>query len=188
MRRSALAASLLLISAGGVAAYRAGALPVEVTDIVEQVTDMTTSIDTADRNLRAFLLTIRHAEGTAGLSGYRMLFGGRLFESFADHPRVLVELSGYRTTAAGAYQILSRTWDGIRAGLPDFSPASQDIAAARLIRRRGALADVYAGRFAEAIRKCAGEWASLPGSPYGQPTKTMQQVAAAYAAAGGVMA
>jgi len=37
---------------------------------------------------------------------------------------------------------------------------------------------VKAGRFDAAVAKCAKEWASLPGSPYGQPVKTLDQARA----------
>lgn len=90
----------------------------------------------------------------------------------------------------GAYQLLARTWDEcVKAlGLPDFSPSSQDLAAAFLIRRRGALPDALAGRLDVAIAKCNKEWASLPGSPYGQPTRTLAQATAVYTKAGGALA
>lgn len=149
------------------------------------------SYDMENANLQAFLSMIRYAEGTSGANGYRTLFGGGLFTSFDDHPRqaVTARLGGREitSTAAGAYQFLSRTWDDVRGilGLPDFSPASQDRAAAFLIRRRGALADVYAGRFDAAISKCNKEWASLPGSPYGQPVKTLTDLRRVYVASGG---
>lgn len=143
------------------------------------------------RNLSAFLHVIRTGEGTADVGGYSRIFGGAQFASFADHPRQVVTatLGGtpIRSTAAGAYQFLSRTWDECRdaLALPDFSPDSQDLAAAYLIRRRGALADACAGRLEDAIAKCAREWASLPGSPYGQPTITLEMARNAYARAGG---
>lgn len=142
-------------------------------------------------NLRAFLAVIRHCEGTAGPDGYRTLFGGELFDSFADHPRrqITRALKGrpITSTAAGAYQFLARTWDECRRALnlPDFSPESQDLAAVFLIRRRGALADVEAGRIEAALRKCNREWASLPGAPYGQPTKPLAECLAVYHRAGG---
>lgn len=147
-----------------------------------------------DPNVAAFLAVIRSSEGTAGRDGYRTLFGGEIFASYADHPRIRVRKplgnQVITSTAAGAYQILERTWDEASAALElgDFSPASQDVAAVWLIRRRGALADVRAGRFDDAIAKCAKEWASLPGSPYGQPVKTLAQVRQVYAAAGGAFA
>ena len=57
-----------------------------------------------------------------------------------------------------------------------------------LIGRRRALEDVRAGRFDAAVAKCAREWASLPGSPYGQPVKTIAQVRPVYENNGGVYA
>lgn len=146
-------------------------------------------------NVNAFLWVIRNCEGTADPDGYRRLFGGKLFNSFADHPRdkqtfKLKKGGTLTSTAAGAYQILERTWDGLRKNhpgmFPDFSPSSQDLAAIALIRGRKALADVEEGRFDIALRKCALEWASLPGSPYGQPTKTLEFCKQIYEQHGGV--
>ena len=141
-------------------------------------------------NLRAFLAVIRAGEGAADEDGYRRLYGGKLFDSFADHPRVAIKAGKWTSTAAGAYQFLSATWAECAKALalPDFTPASQDLAAVFLIRRRGALPDAIAGRLDEAIAKCAKEWASLPGSPYGQPTRTLAQARATYLQAGGTLA
>ncbi len=141
-------------------------------------------------NLRAFLAVIRAGEGTADADGYRRHYGGSHFDSYADHPRKVITAGRWTSSAAGAYQFLSRTWDECAKALalPDFSPASQDLAAVFLIRRRGGLADAMAGRLNEAIAKCAKEWASLPGSPYGQPTKTLAQAHATYSQAGGALA
>ncbi|QCC05202.1 muramidase [Cupriavidus necator H16] len=147
----------------------------------------------AQLNRAAFLLTIRTGEGTAGNDGYRMLFGGGKFDSFADHPRqVVTALSNGKpisSSAAGAYQFLRRTWDTLaaRLGLTDFSPASQDAAALELIREAGALGDVDAGRFALAVRKVRKIWASMPGAGYGQPEVALERLQAAYQAAGGVV-
>lgn len=145
---------------------------------------------TTDNNAKAFLQAIRYAEGTAGANGYRMLFGGKLFSDYSKHPNVAVPFGKTTSTAAGAYQILYRTWLEAAAsvGLTDFSPESQDLAALFLIERRGALEDVIAGNFADAIQKCNREWASLPGSPYGQPTKTIAQLTSTYTANGGKIA
>lgn len=141
----------------------------------------------SDPNVRAFLMLIRTGEGTADAAGYSRLFGGGRFTSYADHPRIPVPFGSTYSTAAGAYQILARTWDEMAAkySLEDFSPGNQDIAAAGLIKRRGALGDVIAGRFRTAIEKCANEWASLPGSPYGQPTLSMAKAAIVLADNGG---
>lgn len=134
--------------------------------------------------VRAFLRVIREGESSQTDEAYRTVVGGGVFQSYDDHPRRLIDLPslGVKSTAAGAYQFLARTWDGCREalGLPDFSPASQDLAAVYLIHGRGALDDVLAGDIATAIGKCAKEWASLPGSPYGQPTLTMPKALAVY--------
>jgi len=126
-------------------------------------------------NTQAFLALIRWCEG----AGYHTLFGGAYAESLADHPRraITAHLGGRKitSTAAGAYQFLEKTWDECAAALnlPDFSERSQDRAAVYLIWRRGALLSVLAADWGSAILACNREWASLPGSPYGQPTKTM---------------
>ena len=126
-------------------------------------------------NVQAFLALIRHTEG----AGYHTLFGGEQFESLADHPRHKVTrmLGGKPITssAAGAYQFLSSTWDECAKALhlDDFSERSQDVAALFLIDRRKALDFVIVGQWESAITACNREWASLPGSPYGQPTHSM---------------
>jgi muramidase (phage lysozyme) len=162
--------------------------PTIFEDAMSQVSNITISAPGVvnDPQVRAFLWLIRTGEGTTGANGYRTLFGGRLFTEMNDHPRLVISLSGYRSTAAGAYQFLTGTWDEMASkyDLIDFSPASQDIAAVGLIKRRGALADVMAGRFRAAIDKCNKEWASLPGSPYGQPTLSYGKAQDVLAAAG----
>lgn len=143
--------------------------------------------DLNNPNVQAMLSVIRAGEGTNSDSGYRTLFGGRLFDSFSDHPRVTVKASGYTSSAAGAYQILTSTWEETKRimGLPDFSPRSQDLAALGRIAARGALEDTKAGRFESAVNKIAREWASLPGSPYGQPTISWAKAKSIFAMNGG---
>lgn len=160
---------------------------------------------TASVNQRAFLETIKYAEGVRpGIDGYRTLFGGALFDGFADHPRIakqFTDRAGRKlwTSAAGAYQFMAvsplpgggstrvNTWDVLqrRLGLPDFGPASQDRAALELVRERGALADVQAGRIVQAIQKCAPVWASLPGAGYAQQERKINTLLTAYANSGG---
>ena len=148
--------------------------------------------DQAARNVAAFLDMIAYAEGTAGPNGYRTLFGGGLFDSYADHPRqffTFTDKAGKtnRTSAAGRYQFLARTWDALarKLQLPDISPPNQDAAAIELIRERGALRLVQAGRFDEAVAKVAPIWASLPGANYNQPERKLAALQAAYQRAGG---
>lgn len=150
--------------------------------------------DMADANLRAFLDTIAYAEGTAGPRGYQTMFGYRYFESFADHPRQYFSFTDgagrtLKSSAAGRYQIIVKTWDDLRArlNLPDFSPASQDAAAIELIRQRGALNDAKAGRLEAAITKCRATWASLPGAGYDQPERSLSDLQIAFNQAGGII-
>lgn len=152
--------------------------------------------DLAEANVRAFLDMLAVSEGTAGRgdNGYNVLFGGGLFTSYADHPRQLITRmfrngNTVTSSAAGRYQFLRKTWDGLNAKmtLPDFGSASQDAAAIELIRERGALADVRAGRFAGAVTKCRRTWASLPGAGYDQPEHTLDYLTAAFQLAGGTV-
>ena len=180
-----------------------GSLETGISDMQKAITND----KTAAGNERAFLAVIRHAEGTSAADGYSIRFGGARFSGFADHPRVATQFTdgaGRRlwTSAAGAYQFMAvspipgggstkvNTWDRIKAklGLRDFSPASQDAAALELIREAGALPDVRDGRFADAIAKVKGIWASLPGAGYAQPEKSLATLASVFVRSGGVMA
>lgn len=149
-----------------------------------------TAADLTNSNVQALLRVIRQGEGTSTMNGYRTLFGGGLFDSYADHPRRVIIKNGYSSSAAGAYQFLTSTWDETARimGLGDFTPASQDMAAVGLLAKRGALADAKAGRFDAAIAKIGKEWASMPGSPYGQPVITLATARNTYASNGGTFA
>lgn len=143
--------------------------------------------DLENRNVQAMLRVIRTGEGTADPDGYRRLFGGGTFTSYADHPRQSVKKWGLTSTAAGAYQALTKSWDETARimGLGDFSPVNQDMFALGRIAARGALGDVKAGNFDAAISKLNKEWASLPGSPYGQKTLSWETARAVFASNGG---
>lgn len=151
-----------------------------------------TEADVNHPNVLALLRVIRRGEGTADEAGYRRIFGGQLFESFADHPRIYVTKTmrnGKKITssAAGAYQFLAGTWDETARimGLKGFNPAHQNIGAVGRIAARGALEDIKAGRFETALKKISWEWASMPGSPYGQPVISLDTARAVYVDAGG---
>ncbi|WP_247308161.1 glycoside hydrolase family protein [Ralstonia pseudosolanacearum] len=147
------------------------------------------------RNVAAYLDMLALSEGTDNGRqptrdrGYDVLVGGGLFVSYADHPRIPVELPrlGIRSTAAGRYQLLARYYDPYRRllRLIDFGPAAQDAIAVQQIRERGALADIQAGRLAAAIAKCKNIWASLPGAGYGQHEQKFETLRAQYLRCGG---
>lgn len=132
------------------------------------------------KNVRAFLDTLAYAEGTDDY--YNYIFTHATFQSYADHPRKRLCSGRLCSDAAGRYQFLSTTWDGLAPGLglSDFTPPSQEKAVLELIRRGGAYRNVVKANiyenFAVALRKLNGTWASLPGSPYGQPTHSTAEL------------
>jgi muramidase (phage lysozyme) len=160
-----------------------------------------------DANVRAFLRAIRAGESHPDLDeAYTALFGwkpgnGQVFNDFTAHPNVRTyETHDGQfikngkidfTTAAGAYQIVKTTWDGLQRKYPwlrTFSPDSQDLAAICLIHDRGALSDVLDGRIVQAIGKLGDEWASLPSATVGQPTVALGRVLGVYTRHGGHLA
>lgn len=142
----------------------------------------------AHPNVRAMLMLIRHGEGTLGENGYRTIFGGQLFTGWADHPRIKVTKWGHTSTAAGAYQFLSEVWDETRRfmKLPDFSPATQDLAAVGRMAARGVLDEVVAGDVRAALNQLSYEWASLPPKRYkGQGKISTEQAVRLFVGYGG---
>ena len=97
---------------------------------------------------------------------------------FSGHPNILVQAGRWASTAAGRYQFLNRTWNSL--GLPDFGPFNQDIGAVMLMQRRGMITPLLDGDEQQAIENGNQEWASLPGSPYGQGTRTMNSLRRVY--------
>lgn len=139
------------------------------------------------RTVRAFLDTLAFAEGTR--ERYNYIFTHQVFTSYADHPRRRICSGGLCSTAAGRYQFLSKTWDGLAPalGLRDFTPPSQEKATLEIIRRQGAYNRVLKSgvyeNFTSALSKLNTTWASLPGSPYGQPTHSTAELWRVYKAA-----
>jgi lysozyme len=155
-----------------------------------------TAMNNPDQNISAFLFMIRSTEhvyprDVIGDAAYSIFYGGSKFQSFRDHPVITGEKRGVPlpdamcraaglkpgcvSTAAGAYQLIKPTWVRLRdkLGLPDFSPASQDLAAVELLREAGALDLIQAGDIEGAIKKSSRIWASLPGSTAQQNPKAL---------------
>ena len=150
--------------------------------------------------LAAFLFAIQACETglNAARSGasYTTFYGGSQFSDLSNHPVLTGEKSGVPlsdrvcaaagygpgcvSTAAGAYQINLPTWREFGADLPDFSPASQDEAARRIVERTGALDALLNGDVETAFALASSRWASLPGSRAGQSPKSMNYALAAY--------
>lgn len=161
--------------------------------------EYTMPLSDPDRNLYAFLYMIRAAEHSQAdaLSGnaYRVFYGGSTFHGTNDHPALTGEKSGVRlpdefcravglspgcvSTAAGAYQINVPTWKQFRVAsrlgpfLPDFSNASQDEAARRILVSDGVMPLIAEGNIELAIARASRRWASLPGSTAKQGGRSM---------------
>lgn len=132
-------------------------------------------------NARQMLDIIAKAEGVK--HSYNTMFGNQRINSLQSHPNIrksFVQTDGKSnvTTAAGRYQFLKGTWDGVarQYGLKDFSPQNQDIAALALMAQNGSLPYVLKGDFQTAVKKSGGTWASLPSSPYAQPKRSWSEL------------
>ena len=162
-----------------------------------QINDPTPSHTEASgsKQVMAFLDAIAWPEGTdksvgdGVRTGYNIMFTGKTFSSFADHPRRVICSGSLCSDAAGRYQFLSKTWDGVakKLGLKDFSPSNQDKAAIQLIKQRGALDEIEKGKIRAACDILSWEWASLPPGRYGQPTVTYEKMEQLFKQAGGVL-
>ena len=149
-------------------------------------------------NRKAFLDMLAWSEiGPALLAesdnGYNVLVGSTpahplLFNSYAHHPHVINH--ALNSSAAGRYQIIYPTYFNLchMLGVSDFEPDTQDNMAIQLISGRGALEDVDLGNFADAVAKCAAEWASLPGGTSGQPSHSLADLEKIYISMGGELA
>ena len=152
-------------------------------------------------NRAAFLDMIGVSEGTSTNRitrnhGYDVIVSGisgpEVFTDYSDHPFMrrapkAVNSTGLCSTASGKFQIMIHDWPHYRAqlGLPDFSPASQELMAVQLIRERGALPLIDGGSFDLAVARCANLWASFTGATYGQATHQIGFLRDAYLSAGG---
>ena len=178
----------------------------DVFEFTERLDDMSDVASPVPPEVRAMLHLIRHAEHSALTPEplkYQTFFGGQTFFDLSDHPVNTGELTGVRlspemcrnagfsagcvSTAAGAYQIIRPTWNRIRnAGrygprLPDFSAASQDEAAVRLLKENGAFDLLLTGDIDGAILRAGRLWASLPGSTARQNPKTLEYARGVFA-------
>lgn len=157
-------------------------------------------------NVRAFTHVVQRGEVPKEYrhkpEAYRVIFGGELIDDLSRHPRIAKMSKWGWTSAAGAYQAMAAvpgkvtvdTWGdfckamGATADEMPFDPDTQDAFCVWCIKRRGALQDVIHGEFDKAVAKCAKEWASFPGSPYGQPMATIEELRDTYMEFGGTFA
>ncbi|WP_447742140.1 hypothetical protein [Pseudomonas laurentiana] len=84
-----------------------------------------TEAQSGGANVLRFLDLIAFSEGTSIVKpcddGYNVLYGGGLFQGYADHPRCKLTFPIYGTpvtsTAVGRYRLLARYWDAYRVSL-----------------------------------------------------------------------
>lgn len=172
--------------------------PATVPPVGVDVTNLGPTNDPAElaRRINAFLFMIRACEhvyprDVVGDAAYSIFYGGTRFYDLSDHPTITGELRpvklsdsvcaasglgpGCVSSAAGAYQFIRPTWQRLRdqaPRLPDFSPASQDEAATRLLDEIGVTPLLREGDIAGAVARASGTWASLPGSKAQQGPKS----------------
>ena len=149
---------------------------------------------------KAIMRTVAQAEGAwwpgrEEEATYKTLFGGGLFNSYADHPDTVICVPGQCgkddgiccSSAAGAYQFMPYTWYPLRSRYSQwyagdkFSPANQDLGFLRLYAEIGALwrlekgitvlhqkVDVKPDAFRASVAHSANCWCSLPGTRRGE--------------------
>ena len=132
---------------------------------------------------RALLDTIAFTEGTRGYGqdGYNVTFNYRYFDRCDVHPNIKVCSGNLCSTAAGRYQFLNKTWNGLK--LTSFWPAQQELGALELIERRGVdlpASALTATEFMNALDRLSYEWSSLPPGRYGTPRRTAEQIRVEY--------
>lgn len=135
----------------------------------------------SDPNVRKMLDLIAYTEGVK--HGYNTIFGNERLSNLSAHPNVRKQFKQTDgkmnvTTAAGRYQFLKGTWDGLsrQYGFKDFSPQNQDLAAVALLAQNGSLPYILKGDYQTAIGKSGGTWASLPSSQYKQGKRSWNDV------------
>lgn len=142
-------------------------------------------------NVQAMAHVVRERESNQTPDAYTLINGGSHFTPPADYSQWRHPWHGIPTTqgakACGAYQHLGTTWAslGQRYGIPDFSPPNQDAGFVGGLIDRGALDDVVAGRFEDAVAKLRKEWTSLPGAAESSSSWTMEKAKALFQQYGG---
>jgi len=136
-------------------------------------------------NVLAFLHAITQAEG----GSYNAINSGYHTSDLSHFP-----YSPTSSSAAGAYQILQSTYQGLSSelGLYDFSAKTQDEMGAFMLWRDGAAQALLKGDIQTAILKASSDWAALPMGPgsmdksqYNQPFTHYQDFVNLYHSLGG---
>lgn len=143
-----------------------------------------------DPRVKVLLTFISLCEGTTrspyDVGGYNIVVGGSKFSNFTKHPRIRIRLRpGLVSDAAGKYQILSSTYDGLvkNYGFKDFSAKSQDLMALALILEKPNAKRIIEQLDYHSFCECASWiWASILPSRYGQSWLTKDKMDALWKA------
>ena len=148
-------------------AAKAGTLK-PITDAVNKVKSWLTG-NSSGAGWSALGPTIKFAEGThrMGKRSYNTGFGYSMFDDLSKHPDKLYKTGGKPTSAAGAYQFITPTWNRAASALDlkDFGPESQERAGEWLTQERGVQTQkpfTTVAELKDAFKKISPEWASIP--------------------------
>lgn len=80
-----------------------------------------TKVCECEARVRAFIRMLRVKEGTRDEIGYKTQYSGKQFSDFSEHPQeVVTDSKGkHRSSAAGAYQIMTDTWKNLKGYYQD---------------------------------------------------------------------
>lgn len=155
-----------------------------------------------DHSIQSMIFTIRKSEGTDAADGFNYLFGSSphnalRFTDMSKHPNIHRPFGNTTSTAAGVLQIMYHTDLELTAQLVNmgmtqeeaqsFTPEMQILKGVLLFSNHDCCQLIIDGHFEKAINILNKTWASLPGSPYGQPVHTMALVKEWYTSAGGTI-
>jgi muramidase (phage lysozyme) len=150
----------------------------------------------AQENVRKFSDLTGRSEGTLdnkyGIANpYAVGFGGKEIKDFSKHPGIRVKFNELSpdgsvgqvntTDAGGKHQWLGKTWKAYdkKYGVLDFSPQSQEIRFAQLLKDNKVLTAVENGDFVTAIDVLGKkqQFASFPTSTANQPKRSPEEFA-----------
>lgn len=141
-----------------------------------------------NNNLKAFQMLLRYAEfSRINDIDYRSHFGFSTFTDTSRHPNKKICISGYCSTAAGAFQYINSTWVWLagKYGVRSFTQRDQDYINELHLTEMGVKKALDNNDLQKAVEIAGAQWASLPGSKFGQGKHSYQTLEQIYIKYGG---